>query len=332
MFFYQDQVLLNLLSGHGGAGALSFHRTKTNPRGGPDGGDGGDGGDIILFAHPRFKDLSHFRRKRIFKAVAGDAGSKQRQSGAKGANVEIGVPLGTVVRDEDNSLILDLKKESSLCFLQGGRGGKGNAFFANSLNQAPRHFQKGMPGIEKKVKLEFKPLIDVALIGKPNAGKSTFLNAITRAQSPVASYPYTTLSPYLGQAQDSYFIIDIPGLTKGSSQSVSKGLCFLRMIQRSSLLLHFIDVASLSFEDDKTDLEDEIKNFDKKFSEETFGDLAKKKRFLILSKSDQMTSKQLEEFSTKINSQSKEQVFKISCKKKQGIKELLIAIKKEISK
>ena len=331
MFSYQDQVALTILSGHGGKGSLSFHRTKGEPRGGPDGGNGGDGGDVYFSPNSRFKDLSHFKTKKRFKAYDGKSGENQNKSGARGKDIEIGVPLGTVVREQDNSLLYDLTDAKSVCFLTGGKGGKGNAFFKTSLNQAPRHFQKGIPETEKKVILEFKPLADVALIGKPNAGKSTFLNSITRATSPVASYPYTTLVPYLGKVeQDSFLVVDIPGLARGASEKITRGLSFLRLIQRAKVLLHFIDVASIDPEQDKQEVEAELENFDKKFSEKHFVDLSKKKRFLILSKSDQITSKDMQELKQKLNPKKQIKEFSISCTENKGIEELLSAIKKEI--
>ena len=332
MFSYQDQVVLTILSGHGGQGSLSFHRTKGEPRGGPDGGDGGDGGDVFFSPNSRFKDLSHFKTKKRFTAQDGKSGDNQNKSGARGKDIEIGVPLGTVVRDQENNLLYDLTEAKPVCFLKGGKGGKGNAFFKTSLNQAPRHFQKGIPETEKKVTLEFKPLVDVALIGKPNAGKSTFLNSITRATSPVANYPYTTLVPYLGKVeQDSFLVVDIPGLAKGASEKISKGLSFLRLIQRAKILLHFIDIASVDSQKDKQEIEIEISQFDKKFSEKHFVNLSEKKRFLILSKTDQITNKELQELKQKLNPKKQIKEFSISCTENKGIKELLIAIKKEIS-
>lgn len=332
MFSYKDQVVLTLLSGHGGRGALSFYRTKKSPRGGPDGGEGGDGGDILFCPDSRYKDLSHFERKTIFKASNGKPGDQQNKSGAQGGDLEIGVPLGTIVRDENDVILLDLINPGNICFLKGGKGGKGNAFFKTSLNQAPRHFQKGMPGIEKKVKLEFKPFADIALLGKPNAGKSTFLNFISKASSPVASYPYTTLSPYLGKVSDtSCFAIDIPGLAKGASEKVSKGLSFLRIIQRAHLLLHFIDASSPSLQEDKNEIEAEIKQFSKNFSEKHFVDLDKKTRFLVFSKIDQVKEAQLKQIKKQINPDKKMKEFYISCLKEQGIQELMSAVKKEIS-
>ena len=332
MFSYKDQVTLTLGSGDGGPGALSFFRTKKNPRGGPDGGHGGNGGHVFFLPHFRYKDLSHFKKKTRFKAVNGKPGEDQNKAGAKGKSLEIGVPLGTVVRDENNKILLDLKKSKSVLFLEGGKGGKGNAFFKTSLNQAPRQFQKGLPGLEIKIKLEFKPFADVALIGKPNVGKSTFLNLISRANSPVASYPYTTLSPYLGQiTETSSFIVDIPGLSCGASEKISKGLSFLRLIQRANLLLHFVDTSVSSFKEDKEEIDQEIKFFDKKFYEDHFVKMNKKKRFLVLSKIDQIDKKELDKIKRELNPDNKMKEFSISCFKNIGVEELLFAIKKEIS-
>ena len=327
MFRYQDQVTLTVASGSGGSGTASFFRTKKNPRGGPDGGDGGDGGDVLFSSSHQFNDLYHFQKKRIFQAERGKSGNNQLKTGARGQDLEIYFPLGTVVKNEKKEIIKDFPIASSFLFLKGGKGGKGNAFFKTSLNQAPKHFQKGMLGEKQKIILEFKPLAEVALVGKTNVGKSTFLNSVTRSSSLVASYPYTTLSPYLGQAEffkKKYIIVDIPGLSKGASSHSSKGLSFLRSIQRSKILLHFIDISSETLLEDRMQMEEEFKIFDSIYKEDTFSSFKKKKRFLILSKCDEIKDeKKLKELKEIVALKTQLKVFSISCHTKTGLESLL---------
>ena len=272
---------------------MSFHRTRTQPRGGPDGGDGGKGGDVLFKATIHVKDFEHLKKTRSLKAEDGRVGGSQLKKGAVGKDLIVRVPVGTVLRDEKNRVLRDFSQSLEDVFLEGGRGGHGNHFFKNSKDQAPRKFQKGEKGKLKKVTLEYKPLIDVAIIGKVNAGKSSFFNLVTRRKSPVASYPYTTLIPYEGEIKENKgsFLLDIPGLEKAASLSEKKGLCFLRACQRSKILLHFLNSESETVKEDREELEQELKNFDKKHYDNYFEKLSKKPMFYVFSKSDSLMKK-----------------------------------------
>ena len=324
MFLYRDQVEITILSGSGGAGSTSFRRERKVPRGGPDGGNGGRGGDVIVQADESIKNLETFVKKRRWKAEDGLAGSGQLKTGRDGKHLSLSVPLGTVVRSEKNLILADLKSTQGATLLKGGQGGKGNAFFKSSSVQAPRHAQSGQKGKQAKVILEYKPIIQISLIGLPNSGKSSFFNKITEARSPIGSYPYTTLKPYYGRIKDikkTGLIMDIPGLMSGASKSERRGLSFLRLIQRAQLLIHFIDSTNETADKAEEDIVKELEMFDKKFNDQPFSPLSNKKRLLVFSKIDLLP---------KIPSTNKDNVFFISSKTGQGVKELVIAIEKEI--
>ena len=329
MFHYKDQIQLTLISGAGGLGSCSFHRTRKIPRGGPDGGDGGKGGDVILRASTQVKNFNHFAKKRIWRASRGCSGENQLKQGARGKDITLDLPPGTVVKDLNGKLLVNFKEDSSVIFLKGGQGGRGNAFFKNSLNQAPRHFQKGLPGLEKKVILELKPHIQIGLIGRANTGKSSFFNSITGAKSPIGAYPYTTLQPYYGQIKHVGFpckIMDIPGLSQGASKNITKGLAFLRLLQRTELLVHFVDGTS-SIKEDIIEIERELKLFDQACSYKEFSPLSKKKQLVVLTKIDLLEDASRLEDIKKIG----KNYICLSNKTKQGCEELLVAINKEIS-
>ena len=323
---------LTLCSGSGGAGCLSFHRSRKIPRGGPDGGDGGPGGDVVFFFTPQVRDFRHLKRREKYEAGAGQVGKSQQRTGQKGKDLLISLPLGTLLRDEHGNFREDFKVPGKVLFLKGGMGARGNAFFKSSLNQAPRKIQRAQPGIKKRIILEWKPLIDIALIGKVNTGKSSFFNQVTKGKSPVASYPWTTLIPYLAEMKSfpkKVVLMDVPGLEKGASKKESRGLSFLRSLQRASLLLHFLDVSSqnilLSFQE----MEEELKAFDKTSSPSSFSPLQKKKRFLIVSRVDREKKSIVKKKIQKIQSIQKNIIFPLSSKTGEGMKEILLAIKKE---
>ena len=246
---FTDYAKIIVKSGNGGNGAITFRREKYVASGGPDGGDGGKGGDVIFRVDPDSNTLIDFRFKKKFKAENGENGSGSHRYGKSGKNLYIEVPQGTVIKDaETGKVIADLsEKGQEQLVLPGGRGGKGNAHFATSTRQAPRFAQDGEKGIEKELILELKLLADVGLLGYPNVGKSTFLSKVTSAKPKIADYHFTTIIPNLGVVKteygDSFVIADIPGIIEGASQGVGLGLQFLRHVERTRLLLHFIDVS-----------------------------------------------------------------------------------------
>ena len=338
MFHYNDQVPLTLVSGSGGSGCLSFHRVRVQPRGGPDGGNGGQGGSVFLKSSFKIKNLDHLISYAPRKAENGGSGQSQKKAGKKGKDLVVFLPLGTLVRNKKEDILQDFTRSKEILFLEGGRGGKGNAFFKTSLNQAPRHTQKGEKGVESKIILEFKPLIDLALIGEVNSGKSSFFNQVSRGKSPIGSYPYTTLRPYVADFKDAFkftknpFLMDIPGLDQGAYKSIRKGAAFLRSIQRAQILLHFIDSNHESPLASQKKIEQELELFDKKYSSDFFEKMEKKKRFLILSRVDLLEKKKRKQVISEIQKKSKLKVFPISTHNNEGIKELIVAIKKEIKK
>jgi GTP-binding protein len=244
-----DEATITVRSGAGGNGAVHFRKEKYISHGGPDGGDGGRGGDVVLQVDPHLNTLQDFNRKREFEAEAGKGGSGTRSRGKSAPALIVPVPPGTVVRDADTGDLLgDLTTPGdTLVVARGGRGGRGNARFANAHNQAPRIGEKGAPGEERRLKLELKLIADVGIVGVPNAGKSTFLASVTAAQPKIAPYPFTTLTPNLGVAEldrDTTLVLaDIPGLIEGAHMGAGLGFAFLRHIQRTRVLIHLIDGA-----------------------------------------------------------------------------------------
>jgi GTP-binding protein len=288
---FYDHTKIYVKAGDGGNGSSHFRREKFAPRGGPDGGDGGRGGSIYLDATRNMNTLIDYRYRHHFKAGAGGAGMRQKMHGAKGADVVLRVPCGTVVRHADtNELIADLVEDGQRVMVaRGGRGGLGNTHFATATHQAPREAQKGEPGEERWVTLELRLIADIGLVGYPNAGKSTLLSVVTAAQPKIADYPFTTLSPNLGvvlvgqagsRDETDFVLADIPGLIEGAAQGVGLGHEFLRHIDRTRLLLHILDGASFErdpWQDFQT-INQELREYDER--------LASRPQIVVLNKMD----------------------------------------------
>ena len=322
---FTDYVKIFASAGKGGNGAISFRHEKYVAAGGPDGGDGGKGGDVYFKVDKDANTLIEFRFKKKFKAENGENGMGARKYGKSGKDLYINVPIGTVIKDvQTNRIIADLsEKDEKVLVLKGGRGGLGNSHFATATRQAPRFAQDGEPGEEKELVLELKLLADVGLVGFPNVGKSTFLSVVTSANPKIANYHFTTINPNLGVVKskygDSFVIADIPGLIEGASKGEGLGIQFLRHIERTRLLLHFIDVSGSEGRDpvdDYNKINNELKEYSKK--------LASRTQIIIASKADLLTDnnenyKRLEEVAKK----NKQKIFKISSSTGEGIDELM---------
>lgn len=321
---FTDYVKINVKSGDGGNGAVSFRREKYVAAGGPDGGDGGKGGDVYFFVDPDANTLVDFRFKKKFKAENGKNGEGAHRYGRSGEDLHIGVPIGTIIRDaETNQVLADLsEKGQEELILPGGRGGKGNSHFATSTRQAPRFSQDGEKGLEKELVLELKLLADVGLVGFPNVGKSTFLSRTTSATPKIANYHFTTLEPNLGVVKssygDSFVIADIPGIIEGASQGTGLGLQFLRHIERTRLLLHVIDVSGTEGRnpvEDFNTINEELKQYSEK--------LAARKQIIVANKIDSMQDENLYKELEEMAKEKGIEIYKISAVTGEGIEELL---------
>jgi len=284
---FVDEAIIKVLAGDGGNGCISFRREKFIPFGGPDGGDGGSGGSVWLVADEGLNTLVDFRHQRAFKAQRGENGMGSDMYGKGGGDTEVRVPIGTVVTNVDTDEIIgDLTEHGQrLLVAQGGKGGLGNIHFKSSVNRAPRKSTPGTPGEVRELKLELKLLADVGLLGFPNAGKSTFIRAVSAATPRVADYPFTTLHPNLGVVSlgpdQSFVIADIPGLIEGAAEGVGLGIQFLRHVARTRLLLHLVDIAPIDGSDvveQVRAIEHELEKFD--------AELLDRPRWLVLNKAD----------------------------------------------
>lgn len=286
---FVDEATIMVYSGKGGPGCLSFRREKCEPLGGPDGGDGGDGGNVILEAVENLNTLVDFRHDRIYRAKNGAPGQGKNCTGKSAADKIIAVPVGTTVYDaETEEEIGDVTQPGQqLVVAKGGHHGLGNARFKSSTNRAPRQTTPGYPGETRELRFELKVLADVGLLGLPNAGKSTFIRAVSAAKPKVADYPFTTLYPNLGVVSvdhyQSFVVADIPGLIEGASEGAGLGIQFLKHLSRTKLLLHIVDIAPCDGSDPKeayAAIRRELSNFN--------ADLAKKECWLVLNKIDLM--------------------------------------------
>jgi len=329
-----DQAEIEVKSGKGGDGMVHFHREKYVPRGGPDGGDGGRGGDVILEVRPTLNTLAAFRHTIRYVAEDGKGGGTNNKFGKSAENLVIPVPPGTVVYEiagtggvtppQDRgtlSLLGDLTAPGQrLVVCKGGRGGRGNTHFKNSINQAPRTAEKGEPGEEKRLRLELKLIADIGIVGAPNAGKSTLLSVLTNAKPKIAPYPFTTLEPNLGVAdvdeETTVVLADIPGLIEGASQGAGLGHDFLRHVQRTRVLIHLLDGLSPDPLADFSQINSELALFDP--------NLAKKPQIVALNKIDQP---EVQERWPKIQKELKKRGYaamKISALARTDVHELLL--------
>ncbi len=285
---FVDEVEVRVQAGNGGNGSASFRREKYIPLGGPDGGDGGHGGSVYMVALAGINTLADFRVGRRFRADSGEGGSSRDCTGRGGADLEVGVPLGTRVTEADTAEVLGelLTIGERLLVAAGGHGGKGNTRFKTSTNRAPRKFTTGTPGEKRTLNLELTVLADVGLLGLPNAGKSTLITAVSSARPKIADYPFTTLHPHLGVVyagtQRSFVMADIPGLIEGAADGAGLGTRFLKHLNRSRLLLHIVDAAPPPGSDDAVTGARAIVNELELFSPE----LGDRERWLVLNKLD----------------------------------------------
>ena len=263
---FHDRARIHVQAGRGGDGALSFRREKHVPKGGPDGGDGGEGGDVVLVADGDLRDLSGVRANQRFAAGRGENGRGANKHGANGARVELRVPVGTQVFDDDEQLIADLATpHARVVVARGGAGGRGNRHFASATRQTPRFAETGRPGEEAWLELRLKLLADAALVGLPNAGKSSLISRISNARPKVAEYPFTTLQPVLGTVESpegrQLTVADVPGLIEGASEGVGLGHEFLAHLERARLLVHVIDAADGDPAERFATIDDELREY-----------------------------------------------------------------------
>ena len=321
---FTDYTKIIIKSGDGGNGAATFRREKYVAAGGPDGGDGGNGGNIYFQVDKDKNTLIDFRYNKKFKAKNGENGSGSHCNGKYGEDLYIKVPIGTVVKDvETGKVIADLSEPGQTeLILKGGRGGRGNSHFATSTRQAPRFSEDGEKGEEKEIILELKLLADVGLLGFPNVGKSTFLSIVTDAKPKIANYHFTTLEPNLGVVKtkdgSGFVIADIPGIIEGASEGVGLGIQFLRHVERTRLLLHFLDVSGQEGRDPVEDFYAINKELEK-YSEK----LSKRKQIIVANKMDAMQDEELIKKVEELAKKEGLELYKISAATKMGGEELI---------
>ncbi|MEQ4574863.1 GTPase ObgE [[Pseudomonas] boreopolis] len=288
-----DEAEIQVIAGNGGNGCVGFRREKFIPLGGPDGGDGGNGGSVWLVADENLNTLVDFRHERIFKAQRGENGMGRQMYGKAGEDRIITVPVGTVVMNVDTDEVIgDLTRHGDrLLVAKGGKGGLGNMHFKSSVNRAPRQATPGEEGEQRTLKLELKLLADVGLLGFPNAGKSTFIRAVSAATPKVADYPFTTLYPNLGvvsvEPHRSFVIADVPGLIEGAAEGAGLGTQFLRHLQRTRLLLHLVDVSPMEGGVEGVSPAEQVRILESEL-ERHDPELLDKPRWLVLNKADLM--------------------------------------------
>jgi GTP-binding protein len=316
---FHDRAQIHVAAGRGGDGGLSFRREKHVPKGGPDGGDGGRGGDVVLVADPDLRDLSAFRSKRTSRGGRGEPGRGSGKHGANGADAELRVPVGTQVLDPEEQIVADLAAPGArVVVARGGAGGRGNRHFATPTRQTPRFAETGLPGEEAQLDLRLKLVADAALVGLPNAGKSSLLRRISNARPKVAEYPFTTLQPVLGTVDSpegrQLTVADVPGLIEGASRGVGLGHEFLAHLERARLLVHVIDAAA-------GDPAEQFRAIDHELAE--YGaELDERWQVVVLNKSDLLPEPpQLELADPRVV-----RVFTLSCATGQGVEEFRRAL------
>lgn len=331
---FADSAEIYIRSGNGGDGHVSFRRELYVPAGGPDGGDGGKGGDLIFEVDRGLNTLNDFRHIRKYCAGDGQPGGKRRCHGAKGEDLVVKVPEGTVVREkESGKVIVDMSHDCTReVILRGGRGGKGNMNYATATMQVPKYAQPGKPGRELNVVLELKTIADVGLVGFPNVGKSTFLSRVSNAKPKIANYHFTTLQPMLGvvdlEGADGFVIADIPGLIEGASDGVGLGHEFLRHIERTKVFIHMVDAASTEGRDPINDIR-VINEELQKYSPE----LISRPQVIAANKTDVFYGTEEETVITLLKEEFEPRgipVFPISAVSGRGVKELLYYVKKQL--
>src|SRR5438093_7999972 len=317
---FNDRARIHVQAGRGGDGSLHFRREKHVPKGGPDGGDGGPGGDVVLVADPDLRDLSAFRARRRFQAGNGEPGRGALKHGASGETIDVRVPVGTQVFDEEGQLIADLASPSArVVAARGGIAGRGNKQFATPARRTPRFAETGLPGEETTLELRLKLLADAALVGLPNAGKSSFLARISNARPKIADYPFTTLAPVLGTVDSpdgtrQLTVADVPGLIEGASEGVGLGHEFLAHLERANLLLHVID-------SDEDDTAERFSTIDRELAAYGAG-LETRSQAIVLNKTDLRA----EPPSFDLEDERIVRVFRVSCATGAGIDELKRAL------
>jgi len=320
---FLDQAKIFIQSGTGGPGAVGFRREKYIEYGGPDGGDGGKGGDIVFEAVPGLNTLIDFRYTQHFKAPRGKGGSGQNRTGAGGDDLVIKVPVGTQVLSEDKEHVLADFTEvgQRMVFLRGGDGGRGNASYKSSTNRAPRQHGTGWPGEGMWVWLRLKLLADAGLVGLPNAGKSTFINAVTNAKAKVGAYPFTTIHPQLGVVQHrsrEFVMADIPGLIEGAAEGAGIGDRFLGHIERCRVLLHLVDANNESVAEAYRIVRDELDNYG--------AGLEDKPEIVALNKADTLDDELLDALSDELEAECGQKPFRLSGATGKGAEGVLDAI------
>ena len=320
-----DESVIVVKSGDGGNGAATFRREKFIQFGGPDGGDGGKGGDVIFIADPNMNTLVDYSNSKRFEAQNGEKGRQARSTGKSGEDLIIKVPIGTMVRDfKTGKLLLDLNEPNErVVLIKGGDGGRGNTHFKSPTRKAPKIAESGREGIELKIKLELKLLADVALVGYPSVGKSSFINKVSAANSKVASYHFTTLRPKLGVVRlnegESYVIADVPGLIEGAHEGTGLGDRFLRHIERCKIIIHIVDISGIDGRDPKDDfvkINEELEKYSEKLSQ--------KKQIVVANKIDMLyNDEKYDDFEKFVKSKGIEDVYPVSVIANEGLKPVL---------